>query len=65
MTIIDDAILENTELLTAHVEISPDLSNRFTVHPSVKVVNITDNDGMFVILNVACYKLLLTHGLCS
>ena len=44
-TIVDDATLESTESFTAQVEISNDLSNRFMIEPSVKVVNITDNDG--------------------
>lgn len=45
MTIEDDITIESTESFTANVEISADLSNSFTLDPSIKVVNITDNDG--------------------
>ena len=45
MSIIDDLMLEDTETFTIHLEKSLGLSNEFTVDPSVKVINITDNDG--------------------
>ena len=51
-TIVDDTALESTESFTAQVEISNDLSNRFRIEPSVKVVNITDNDGRLYIMCV-------------
>ena len=46
VSIIDDLLLEDTETFTIHLEKSLGLSNKFTVDPSVKVINITDNDGV-------------------
>ena len=45
--ILDDNIVEDTESFSIHLEKSLGLSNRFMIDPGVKVINITDNDGMF------------------
>ena len=45
VAILEDLLLEETETFTIHLEKSLGLSNEFTVDPSVKVINITDNDG--------------------
>ena len=42
--ILEDKILEGTESFTINLEKSRGLSNKFTVDPSVKTINITDND---------------------
>ena len=42
----DDNIVEDTESFSIHLEKSAGLSSRFTADPGVKVINITDNDGM-------------------
>ena len=46
MSILEDLLLEDTETFTIHLETSLGLSNEFGVDPSVKVINITDNDGV-------------------
>ena len=46
VSIIDDLLVEDTETFTIHLETSLGLSNEFEVNPSVKVINITDNDGV-------------------
>ena len=47
--IVDDLLLENTENFTIHLEKSLGLSNEFIVEPSVKVINIVDNDGTYLV----------------
>ena len=49
VSIINDGISEDTETFTIHLEKSFGLGNTFIVDPSVKVIIITDNDGMFVV----------------
>ena len=48
LPIVNDTIIEDTESFSIHLEKSLGLSNRFTVDPSVKVINITDDDGKYV-----------------
>ena len=48
LPIVNDDIIEDTESFSINLEKSLGLSNRFTVDPSVKVINITDDDGKYV-----------------
>lgn len=48
----DDYSLEPTETFAVVLEVSSEVSSRFSVDPSVKVINITDNDGMLYLGNM-------------
>ena len=49
---MDDSTLESTEAFAIFLEVSSEVSNRFIVDPYVKVVNITDNDGMLCVRGI-------------
>ena len=48
LPIVNDDVIEDMESFSIHLEKSLGLSNRFTVDLSVKVINITDDDGKYV-----------------
>ena len=52
IAITDDDILEDTESFTIHLQKSLGLSNKFTIEPSVKVINIIDNDTIMCVFTV-------------
>lgn len=48
VSIVDNLLLEDTENFTLHLEKSHGLSNDFRIDPSLKVISITDDDGVSV-----------------
>ena len=49
VTIIDDEVLENVESFDVTLERTPGLDMRITLDPVHGVVEITDEDGLFLI----------------
>ena len=66
VTIVDDDVLENVESFNVTLERTPfvSLNNRITFNPVDGVIEITDNDGMF--LNRHAYDVISTfHSGCG
>ena len=48
VTIVDDEVLENVESFNVTLERTPSLDMRITLDPVDGVVEITDDDGLFL-----------------